>query len=167
MKDNNHILTPQETEQLCRLYLDCALSVQEETELQYVLGKLPYSSPIIDDVRAMMGIQSLMPQMRAPSKRKMRAKVWTRPLYIGIAASVALLLGIGIPAIYKTSTSGNTGEPLYIAYSDGQRMNDEQSMIQVQADMKRAEEFMRHIEELETREQEKLEHFITINTSEQ
>ena len=166
MKDNNHILTLQETEQLCRLYLDCSLSVKEETELQYVLGKLPYSSPLIDDVRAMMDIQSVVPQMIPSAAATPRPKIWQRPLYIGIAASVALLLGIGIPAIYHSSADRASEETLYIAYSDGHKMSEEQSIIQVQADMRRAEEFMRRVDALETLEQEKLENFITINIPE-
>lgn len=38
MKEHDVKLTLQETEQLCRLYMDCQLTVLEETELQYVLG---------------------------------------------------------------------------------------------------------------------------------
>ena len=166
MKDNNHILTLQETEQLCRLYLDCSLSVQEETELQYVLGLLPYSSPLIDDVRSMMDIQTLLPKMKSSAGEKRHLKIWKRPLFISIAASIALIIGIGIPAIHHSSISDSADTPIYIAYSDGHRMNEEQSIIQVQADMRRAEEFMRQVDALETREQEKLENFITINTPE-
>ena len=57
MKDQDVKLTFQEIEQLCVLYMDCRLSVLEETELQYVLGKLPYSSPCIDEVRMLMGME--------------------------------------------------------------------------------------------------------------
>lgn len=56
MKEHDVKLTLQETEQLCRLYMDCKLTVLEETELQYVLGKMPYSSPCIDEVRMLMGV---------------------------------------------------------------------------------------------------------------
>lgn len=47
MKEKEHetTLTMQETEQLCRLYMECRLSVLEETELCYLLQKLPYTSP--------------------------------------------------------------------------------------------------------------------------
>ena len=34
MKDLDHILTLQETEELCRLYMECQLSVLEEKELR-------------------------------------------------------------------------------------------------------------------------------------
>ena len=37
MKQNANHITLEEAEQLCRLYMDCQLSVLEETELEYVL----------------------------------------------------------------------------------------------------------------------------------
>ena len=43
MKDNTNILTLQDIEELCRLYLDCELSVLEEQELEYVLLNTSYS----------------------------------------------------------------------------------------------------------------------------
>ncbi len=49
-------LSFEETEHLCRLYMDCQLTLLEETELQYVLGFLDYSSPIIDQTRSLMDI---------------------------------------------------------------------------------------------------------------
>ena len=59
MKGKDDILTLQETERLCRLYMDCRLTVLEETELEYVLGHMPYRSALIDDVRRVMGFRSL------------------------------------------------------------------------------------------------------------
>ena len=60
MKDNDQILNLQETEELCRLYLECQLSVLEERELQYILGKLDYSSPLIDEARQSMIAEGLL-----------------------------------------------------------------------------------------------------------
>ena len=37
MKQYTRHITVEEAEQLCRLYIDCQLSVLEETELEYVL----------------------------------------------------------------------------------------------------------------------------------
>lgn len=71
MKEHDVKLTLQETEQLCRLYMDCRLTVLEETELQYVLGRIPYSSPCIDEVRMLMGV-SMPPKAFKTPKRKFR-----------------------------------------------------------------------------------------------
>ncbi len=68
MKEHDVTLTLHETEQLCRLYMDCQLTVLEETELQYVLGKMPYSSPCIDEVRTLMGAPIPM-GVKKPSKK--------------------------------------------------------------------------------------------------
>lgn len=68
MKEHDVKLTLQETEQLCRLYMDCRLTVLEETELQYVLGKMPYSSPCIDEVRMLMGVS--IPQKDINTSKK-------------------------------------------------------------------------------------------------
>lgn len=70
MKEQDIKLTLQETEQLCRLYMDCRLSVLEETELQYVLGKLPYSSPCIDEVRMLMGHQISQKALKSTKIKK-------------------------------------------------------------------------------------------------
>ena len=95
MKDTDHNLTLQETEALCRMYLDCRLSVFEETELQYVLLHSEHRSPLIDDVRTLMMIEPSVARIKPKSYR----------FYFGIAASVALLLGIGIPLIINSSKS--------------------------------------------------------------
>ena len=47
MKEHDDILTFDETERLCRMYLECGLSVLEEAELKYLLGNVSYSSEII------------------------------------------------------------------------------------------------------------------------
>ncbi len=39
MKTDEMNLTVEELEELCRLYMDCKLSVMEEKELEYVLSQ--------------------------------------------------------------------------------------------------------------------------------
>lgn len=160
MKDNNYILTLRETEELCRLYMDCRLSVQEEIELQYVLGQLEYSSPLIDDVRMMMDIQSSVVKngSRNDKGTPTRKILWLKPFYIGIAASLAVLVGIGL--------SLNHAGPTYVAYADGNRLDDRQAMIQVEADMKKTEYFMEYAAELEARERQKCEHIMNLKSFE-
>ncbi|MBD5355408.1 MAG: hypothetical protein HDR88_00120 [Bacteroides sp.] len=161
MKDNdNNILTLQETEELCRLYMECSLSVHEETELQYVLGKLTYSSPLIDEVRTLMGVQSSVAKINQHKHKTISLPFWKRPLFISVAASVALLVGIGIPVYKNSIESSGSDKTVYIAYANGVKMNKEQSIAQVEADMKRAEAFMNHIAKLEEEEEKKIENFM-------
>ena len=56
MKQYTRHITVEEAEQLCRLYIDCQLSVLEETELEYVLMQSGLDSPLISETRTMMGI---------------------------------------------------------------------------------------------------------------
>ncbi|MDE6371710.1 MAG: hypothetical protein K2K92_09520, partial [Duncaniella sp.] len=97
MSDKNHILTLQETEELCRLYMDCNLSVLEETELRYFLTTVDYHSPLIDEVRQLMNIDSYISDksfVKAGYGRKRTSR--RLPVYWSIAASVAILIGIGL-----------------------------------------------------------------------
>lgn len=60
MKDNTNILTLQDIEELCRLYLDCQLSVLEEKELEYVLINSSYNSAVIDEAKESIMAESLL-----------------------------------------------------------------------------------------------------------
>ncbi|MDE6288651.1 MAG: hypothetical protein K2M00_07700 [Muribaculaceae bacterium] len=149
MKEQDIKLTVQEVEELCRLYMDCRLSVLEETELQYILGKLPYSTPLINDVRAVMGIR------RVPATATVASSIksgWLRRRSIlSIAASLTLLLGLGFAVINKPARQA-ADDAIYIAYANGQEVGREQAIRQIKADMEQADALMDHIAELEARE---------------
>lgn len=150
MKDTDHNLTLQETEALCRMYLDCRLSVFEETELQYVLLHSAHRSPLIDDVRALMMIEPSVARVKPKSYR----------LYFGIAASVALLLGIGIPLFINSSKSAADSDgTYYIAYSHGRRLSDEEARRQAEAAIKESQEFMKEMAEIEARDKQMIKDF--------
>lgn len=156
MKEHDVKLTLQETEQLCRLYMDCQLTVLEETELQYVLGKMPYSSPCIDEVRMLMETSITMDSQKSANRRF----GWlNRRVMFGIAASVTILVAIGI-ALFNNSGVNDNSSGIYIAYANGQKVNTELSVQQVKSDMEQADEFLNHIAKLEAQEQEQLENFI-------
>ena len=157
MKEHDVKLTLQETEQLCRMYMDCRLTVLEEAELQYVLGKMPYSSPCIDEVRMLMGVAIPMTVKESSKKRF----TWFNPKFaIGIAASVTILLAIGVALFNSRTVNDNYSDGVYIAYANGNKVNEELSMQQVKSDMEQADEFLKHIAKLEAREQEQVENFI-------
>lgn len=136
MREQNHQLTFEETEQLCRLYLDCRLSVLEEAELQYVLGKLPYESPIIDEVRMLAGIV-LRPQVDSKALRSRRRRRIIR-LMTGMAASIVLAIGIFFSITWRHDVAG----PSVIAYENGQRLNQQKAQAAVEASIAKAEALM-------------------------
>lgn len=158
MKDKNHTLTLKETEQLCRLYMDCRLTVFEETELQYVLGQIAYSSPLIDEVRILMGIQSTFEKNRKDTPYyKSRSNVWRSPFFLKVAASLTLIIGIGLYIYYGISTGQSSSQSIYIAYADGKKLNEEEAKIQIESDKKRSEAFMNMMAEREAQEKQKIE----------
>ena len=157
MKEHDVKLTLQETEQLCRLYMDCQLTVLEETELQYVLGKMPYSSPCIDEVKMLMGISIPVDSQKSTNRRFGWLK---RSVTVGIAASVTILFAVGI-ALFNNSTVNDNSSGIYIAYANGQKVDKELSVQQVKSDMELADKFLRHVAKLEIREQEQVENFIS------
>lgn len=157
MKEHDVKLTLQETEQLCRLYMDCRLTVLEETELQYVLGKIPYSSPCIDEVRLLMGVAIPMTVKESSKKRF----AWlNRKTAIGIAASIMILFAVGVPLFNSPLANDKDSSGVYIAYANGQKISQELSVQQVKSDMDQADEFLKHIAKLEAQEQEQVENFI-------
>ncbi len=156
MNDQDVKLTLQEAEQLCRLYINCKLTVLEETELQYVLGKLPYSSPCIDETRMLMGVSIPVGTIKSSSKRH---GWFNRKFAIGIAASVAILFTVGIALFNSQTAKEQDSSELYIAYANGEEVDQEQAVRLVKSDMKRADEFLNHMAELEAQEREKVELF--------
>jgi len=157
MKEHDVKLTLQETEQLCRLYMDCRLTVLEETELQYVLGKMPYSSPCIDEVRMLMGVSI---PMKAKVSSKKRSGRFNRKMVIGIAASVTILFTAGLALFSIWTVNDNDSQNVYIAYANGMEVSEELSVQQVKSDMEKADEFLSHIATLEAQEKEQVENFI-------
>ena len=86
MKQNAKHITMEEAEQLCRLYMDCQLSVLEETELEYVLMRSELDSPLLRETRALMGISR---SVYLQAKKKSLFVTWGWRA----AACVAILIG--------------------------------------------------------------------------
>ena len=86
MKQNANHITLEEAEQLCRLYMDCQLSVLEETELEYVLMLSELDSPLLRETRALMGISR---SVYLQAKKKSLFVTWGWRA----AACVAILIG--------------------------------------------------------------------------
>ena len=86
MKQNANHITLEEAEQLCRLYMDCQLSVLEETELEYVLMRSELDSTLLHETRALMGISRSV-NLQAKKERLFVTWGWRA------AACAAILIG--------------------------------------------------------------------------
>lgn len=157
MKEHDIKLTLQETEQLCRLYMDCKLSVLEETELQYVLGKLPYSSPCIDEVRMLMGRSLKRSKIRKSVSSPYLRRILT--LTIGMAASIALLIGF----FGYDPESHNTPDNYIIAYENGHRLSRHQAEAAVEASIEKAQALMNSARAFQQAEIAKQEYLINLS----
>ncbi|MBP5507618.1 MAG: hypothetical protein J6Y23_07225 [Prevotella sp.] len=101
MKQDTRHITVEEAEQLCRLYMDCQLSVLEETELEYVLMQSELDSPLLSETRALMGISRSV-NLQAKKKRLFVAWGWRA------AACVAVLIGcVALLRNYMFADSAN------------------------------------------------------------
>ncbi len=166
MNERDNRLTLQEAEQLCRLYMDCRLSVFEEAELQYVLGKLPFSTPCIDEVRTIMGISGAVRPVGSLRKKR-RSPFIRSPFFRAVAASLAIGLGIGLPLLSHHYEKEDEHIDVYIAYAGGEILDAEESAMQVEADMKRAEAFIDRMTELDAGEKKKVEYFMNHHIAKQ
>lgn len=159
MKHQDDKLTLQETEQLCRLYIDCNLSVLEETELRYFLTQVDYHSPLIDDARRLMDIDSYISGKSfdiAHTSNKIKHRKW--PIFTGIAASFAIMISIGL-SLRQLSSHSVDSESYYIAYVDGHRLSDDAARSQIEAKRNSADEFLKEMSELEARNNEMIDKF--------
>lgn len=152
MKDKDTILSLQETEELCRMYMDCQLSVLEEKELQYVLGKLPYTSPVIEEAREAMIAEGIV--FGKNKTRKRTGFRWSR-WASGIAASLAVLVTFSViigtqnrekgahePDVLITQTADSSSEEIVIAYEGGKKLSPAASEKAVNESLKKAEALM-------------------------
>lgn len=165
MKDNVQILTLQETEELCRLYLDCRLSALEERELRYVLTRTDHDSALIREVGELMGMEELIAEKGERKADLRKRRVLRKRWYFGAAASVALLMGIGIGFFHYAD--GTDKDSYYIAYANGLRLSGEAAKRQVESDLKAADALLREMEEREAREKQMIENFTYLNLLDQ
>ena len=133
MNKNHHISNQAELEQLINRYFDGETSVQEEQMLRETLADCPWSSEAIDEARFTMGyFVAHRKAGQQTSKKSYRRQV------IGIAASIAIILAIGIPAMYH---SWFAPQPQCIAYVNGKVIdNDEAVMALIASDLSKMED---------------------------
>ncbi len=126
MKTDGLNLTIEETEELCRLYLDCRLSVLEEKELEYVLSRSSLDSPVIAEVRTLMSVQ-----LKPRTHRAVRKAGFLKWKYISpVAACAAVIMGVALffTAPRDSSLPDNNSDNYIAAYRHGQRLNGEEAV---------------------------------------
>lgn len=133
MNKNHHISNQAELEQLINRYFDGETSIQEEQMLREALADCPWSSEAIDEARFTMGyFVAHRKAGQQTSKKSYRRQV------IGIAASIAIILAIGIPAMYH---SWFASQPQCIAYVNGKVIdNDDAVMALIASDLSKMED---------------------------
>ena len=133
MNKNQHISNQAELEQLIERYFDGETSVQEEQMLCEILADCPWSSEAIDEARFTMGYFAAHSQEKERTARKIH-----RRQLIGIAASIAIILAIGIPAMYHSWFAPHNE---CIAYVDGKIIdNDDVVMALIESDLSKMED---------------------------
>lgn len=152
-------LSREETEELCKLYMDCRLSLLEEAELHYVLDFLPYSSPIIDEARTLMNIslsckmgekEDVLNDKVKENRRSLKRKI------LIVAASVVLLLTIGIPTYLYLNR-----QPEYYCqvFTNGKEVIGDKALIIAEGEMERIDRFFENMNNYESEQQKKMESF--------
>ena len=172
MKDKDTILTLEETEELCRRYMDCQLSVLEEKELQYVLSFLSYNSPVIQEARESMTAEGLLGSITKPQKRIRFG--WKR-IFAGIAASAAVVVLILTLLPNQSNSDVNISDNLdrhevantdciIIAYENGKRLSQEEALKAVKESEKKIDEFFA-MADAKKKETEQIQNYILNLTS--
>lgn len=121
MNTFHHITNQAELEQLIDRYFDGETSVQEEQLLRKTLANCTWSSETIDEARFTMGyfVAHCQQQQRVTQKsRRSRA--------IGIAASIAIILGAGVFALWHYQEDTNN---MCIAYVNGKTINNDDAVL--------------------------------------
>lgn len=121
MNTNYHITDQSELEMLINRYFDGETSVQEEQALRETLADCPWSSEVIDEARFTMGYFAAHKQ-----QRQLQAAKSDRRHFIAVAASIAIVLGIGISVL---SSQWFKPRNECIAYVNGRVIENNQEAI--------------------------------------
>lgn len=160
MNEQKDRLTLQETEQLCEFFMDCRLSVFQENELRYILSQIDYHSPLIDDVRRVMGIELLTFDMSAPQSPQINKRGWRKKTtFLSVAASIAIIACLGAGILLNTTSGHDDSAPEYIAYVDGHQLSEDAARLKIEAELIEADAFIKEMSELEAKQQQMIDKF--------
>ncbi len=119
MNTNHHISDKAELEKLIGRYFDGETTVQEEHQLRQCLADCRWNSELIDEARFAMGFFAIDAQERSRGRNRRSHHI------TGIAASIALLIGVGAFALWHQHVRDN----MCVAYVDGSVVNDDDEVM--------------------------------------
>ena len=158
MKQSEKNLTIEEVENLCQLYLDCKLTVFEESELEYMFMYCDFQSPLINETKKVMAVSHSVKLKIATQ----RINKWTWVMRIAACASIIL----GTFAIYRYNTNINNCNDNCIVYVAGERVSFKEAHIIAEADVAKMQQFMQTVNEQKAAEEAKVKQFMNhINQS--
>lgn len=151
MKHPENQFTIEEVEKLCQLYMDCQLSVLEETELEFVLMQSDFDSPLINETKELMAVsRSFKLEASKPHK-----SIWSWALRVAACAAIVLGAFALFQHININRDNGNC-----IVYVAGKRVCAEEAHIIAEADVAKMQQFMRVVNEQQAQEEAKVEQFM-------
>ena len=154
MKHPDNQFTIEEVEKLCQLYMDCQLSLLEETELEYVLMQSDFESPLINETKVMMAVSRSF-KLKATKPHK---SIWTWGLRV--AACAALILGTIAIFRFNSHKDLNHCNENCIVYVAGERVNSKEAQKIAEADVAKMQKFMQVVNERQAQEEAKVEQFM-------
>ena len=153
MKQTLEQISIEEAERLCQLYMDCQLSVLEETELEFVLSQAELDSPVIRDTRELMGISR---SVKFSNVTKHRAT--HRLLNRGLRVAACVIILLGCVTILRNKLFTDDAE--CIVFVEGHQVNTAQARNIAKSDVAKMEQFMQIVATQRAAEEAKVKQFI-------
>ena len=120
-------LTLPELEALCGAFLDCRLSRLQEKELELVLLHSTLSSPLLDEVRQIMTLSSLMEESASAHMAKQKERRTHHRKWFAAASCAAVIIAAAsviLTVLMQPDTSAMSQQQDYIAvYVDGHMLS--------------------------------------------
>ncbi len=120
--DNKDNMTIEQLERLAKAYFDCELNRREEEDLKAILLFAEAHSPLIDECRLAMGLESIAsrPQVQvATIRRRFKFSKWI--------AAAACLAAIAVTGVIMMMTAGqlqDNSETVITVYANGKQITD-------------------------------------------
>ena len=153
MKQTLEKISIEEAERLCQLYMDCQLSVLEETELEFVLSQAEIDSLVIRETRELMGISR---SVKFSSVTKHQATHILLKWGLHVAACVIILLA----CVTILRNDLFTDDVECIAFVEGHQVSTEQARNIAESDVAKMEQFMQIVATRRAAEEAKVKQFI-------
>lgn len=150
MKDINTDLSVKELEKLCKLYLECRLSVLEETELNYILLKTNKESLVLNETRKIMEIERKVANMQ--SVKIDRKPIYKKIVFYGSAASILLMISFLTYDIFKKVSNEKSYQDTASAkieclvYSNGEKISGNEAISIAESHMRKMDDFEKKIQ---------------------